>query len=187
MTYILHENKLADTLREEMRDAVNCEPPDMVRALEACPRLEAVFHEVLRLVTSSTSVRTVISPTTIGGKTFQPGNNIFIPYRQMHLDPSVFGPDAHQFNSTRFLDEKLKKSPSYRPFGGGTTYCPGRFLARREVLAFVALALNRFESVIVHEGGRRSHFPRLETGKPSLGIMAPVVGDDVTIRIRYKG
>ena len=186
MAYILHDNKLMEILREETCDAVESEPLRMVGALEACPRLEAVSHEVLRLVTSSMSVRTVVAPTTIGGKTLLPGNDIFIPYRQMHLDPAVFGLDSHRFNSKRFLDESLKKSPSYRPFGGGTTYCPGRFLAKREVLAFVALALNRFESVIVHEQGCVSQFPRLETRKPSLGIMAPVVGDDVTIRLRYR-
>ncbi len=186
MAYILHEVQLAAILREETCDAVNCEPLDMVRALENCPRLEAVFHEVLRLVTSSTSVRTVISPTTIGGKMFLPGTDIFIPYRQMHLDPAVFGPDAHQFNSKRFLDTQLKKSQSYRPFGGGTTYCPGRFLAKREVLAFVTLALNRFEATIVNVEGRCSQFPRLETRKPSLGIMAPVAGDDITVRIRCR-
>ncbi|KAL8763458.1 MAG: hypothetical protein Q9184_000766 [Pyrenodesmia sp. 2 TL-2023] len=183
MAHILHDPKLLEILRHETRPVAEAEPSNMARALAECPRLDAVYHEVLRVATASTSIRTVVSPTTIGGKELLVGSDVFIPSRQMHLDPEVFGSDACEFNSTRFLGNKLNKSPSYQPFGGGTTYCPGRFLAKREVLTFVALALNRFNVAVASNGRQQSQFPRLETRKPSLGVLAPISGDDVTIRV----
>ncbi|KAL8935171.1 MAG: hypothetical protein Q9216_005557 [Gyalolechia sp. 2 TL-2023] len=186
MAYILQDGGLLDVLRHETRTVADQEPLEQVRALDNCPRLDAVYHEVLRLTTASTSIRTVISPTVIGGKEFSVGNDVFMPFRQMHLDPAVFGTDSRQFNPARFLDNTLKKSPSYRPFGGGTTYCPGRFLAKREVLTFVALALNRFDLAVTGSGQQGSQFPRLETRKPSLGVLAPIAGDDITIYVRPK-
>lgn len=184
MAYILQDTTLLDVLRHETRNVVDQDPLGKVRALDDCPRLDAVYHEVLRLTTASTSIRTVISPTWIGGKELAVGNDVFLPFRQMHLDPAVFGSDAHEFNPTRFLDNKLAKSSSYRPFGGGTTYCPGRFLAKREVLTFVACALNRFDLSAIGSG--QQTFPRLETRKPSLGVLAPVSGDDLTFRVHPR-
>ncbi|KAL8827931.1 MAG: hypothetical protein Q9170_006813 [Blastenia crenularia] len=183
MAYILQDRNLLETLRHETRAVADQECSGMARAVEACPKLDAVYYEVLRLATASTSIRTVLSPTMVGGKLLLPGNDVFIPSRQMHFDPAVFGSDCDRFNPTRFLDNALRKSPSYRPFGGGTTYCPGRFLAKREVLTFVALALNRFEMTISDRDGRQQQFPRLETRKPSLGVLAPITGDDISLLI----
>ncbi|KAL8921812.1 MAG: hypothetical protein Q9208_005569 [Pyrenodesmia sp. 3 TL-2023] len=183
MAHTLHDPKLLEVLRHETRLVAETEPSEMARALTDCPRLDAVYHEVLRVATASTSIRTVISPTIISGKELSVGSDVFIPSRQMHLDPNVFGPDACEFNPTRFLGNKLNKSPSYQPFGGGTTYCPGRFLAKREVLTFVALALNRFDLAVASNGRQHPQFPRLETRKPSLGVLAPIAGDDVTIHV----
>ena len=187
MAYILHENGLVDILREETSAAIGLEPLQMVKALDQCPRLEAVFHETLRLVGSSVSVRKVVAPTVLGGKELLPGRDVLVPFRQLHLNPDVFGFDADRFNSTRFLNEALKKNPSFRPFGGGTTLCPGRFLAKREVMAFVALSLNRLNVEVVGRSGACSRVPRLHTKVPSLGILPPVPGEDVTIRISGRG
>ena len=90
----------------------------------------ALYHEVLRLATSSVSVRDVQTQARIGGKLLRPGNRVLLPYRQMLFDRGVFGEDAEAFNPNRFLnDGKLNNSLSFRPFGGGATYCPGRFPA----------------------------------------------------------
>ena len=42
-------------------------------------------------------------------------------------------------------ETSLNRSMSYKPFAGGVTHCPGRFLAKREVLVFVATILHRFD------------------------------------------
>ncbi|MCJ1268396.1 hypothetical protein MMC22_008284 [Lobaria immixta] len=56
--------------------------------------------------------------------------------------------DAQEFKLIRFLgvaNAGLAKGKSYRPFGGGSTYCPGRFGAKQEVFMFVATVLARFD------------------------------------------
>lgn len=156
---------------------------ELVSHLERLPHLNSLYNEVLRLTASSSSVRTVSSTTDLGGKSLRAGTKVSIPYRQVHFNEEVFGRDAKELDPDRFLKNKeLARSSSYRPFGGGTTYCPGRFLAKKEVLAFVALALGRFEVFL--EGGRAQAFPRLEERKPCLGIMGPRSGEDVRVRVR---
>lgn len=114
---------------------VNEGTTDLESRLERCPRLEAVFNEVVRLTSSSSSIRNVTSLTEIGGKLLHKGTKVLIPYRQLHLNEDIFGADLLHFNAERFFTNKeLARSSSYRPFGGGVTYCPGRFLARREVI-----------------------------------------------------
>ena len=154
--------------------------------------MDAVYNEVLRITSASSSVRTVISPTQLHGKILSPGKTVLIPYRQLHLDEEVFGEDALHFRPERYLrDKDLAKNPSFKPFGGGATYCPGRFFAQREIYTFTAMLLNRFEVSLRPFGGESddtliyaSPFPKLEDTKPCLGIMGPMKGEDVVIFVR---
>ena len=83
----------------------------------------------------------------------------------------------------------MKKSASYKPFGGGVNYCPGRFLAKQEMLVFVALVLNRFEVGVadVGKGGEKvageQFFTKLDMATPALGVNGPVKGEDVFISL----
>lgn len=112
-----------------------------------------------------------------------------MPFRQLHFDEGVFGANIESFNAERFLNRDLVKSPSWRPFGGAATLCPGRFIARREIYLFVALVLQRFEIGLVgmetekdNDGG--AAFPRLDEEKPTNGIMGPRKGHDIHVRLR---
>ena len=50
---------------------------------------------------------------------------------------------------------------------------------------FVVVVLQRFEVRLAGlEGGRAQAFPRLDRKKPSLGIMGPVRGADVLLRVK---
>ena len=149
-----------------------------------CPLLTATYHEVLRLTSSAASVRTVETPTVIGGKHLRKGTKLMSPFRQLHFDERIFGADAQRFVPERFIrDEGLVRSKGFRPFGGGTTHCPGRFVAKQEVFLFVVVLLHRFE---VRLAGEQA-FPVLERKKPSLGVMDPVMGDDVVVEVREFG
>lgn len=133
-----------------------------------CPRLSAAFDEAIRLTSFSASVRSVERDTVIGGKTLRKGGQILIPFRFLHLQSQVFGEDRRQFNSTRFLkDEKLRQSPSFRPFGGGVSLCPGRHVAKHAIMFFVAVLLRRYEIRPVVDQAA----PEPELQKPVLGIM----------------
>jgi len=193
MAFILYDPSLLATLRQEISPTIADGSPGLEYRLEQqCPRLKAVYHEVLRLTVSSATVRGILATTSVGEKVLKSGANILIPYRQLHLNPDVFGTNAQQFHPDRFLQNKnLAKNPSFRPFGGGKTYCPGRYLAEREILTFVALAIHRFEIDFAKGRGKREEgllpeFPRLNTEKFCLGIMEPIKGDDLILDVKNR-
>ena len=95
----------------------------------------------------------------------------------------MFGEDVNEFNPHRWTERKgLERSPSWRPFGGGQTLCPGRFVAQQTVLTFVAMVVWRFEIEVA--GGEGCGFPRADKGKPVLGVMGPL--DDVLVNMRPR-
>jgi cytochrome P450 len=156
----------------------------MAYLLDQCHLLSSIYEEVLRISNDPIGTRVVTSKVKIGNKNLLPGHKVLMPYRQMHFDPTVFGSNVSEFDPRRFLNDKsLVRSTSYRPFGGAATYCPGRFLARREVYMFVVLAIHRFDISLVSEGDS-SKFPRLDVTIPSGGVLGPVKGDRVIIRIK---
>ena len=161
--------------------------------MDHCPRLDSVYHETMRIVNGALSARTIIAPTQMGTKILHKGNRILIPIRQLHYNKTVFGDEPRSFEPDRFLkDRTLKNSSSFKPFGGGINYCPGRFLAKQEMLYFVALFLNRFDIEIASDDLRdtKTHkpqrFPRLDESTPALGVNGPVKGDDVYIHLRTR-
>lgn len=157
----------------------------MDRLLNHSPTLDAAFNETLRVTSVSSSARNIQAPVVIGDKTLCTDGKILMPYRQLHLEESVFGPDTTTFNHKRFLEKPdLSRSPSFKPFGGGSTYCSGRFIAKREVLAFVALAVHRYDFSL--ETPERA-FPRMDETKPTLGIMDPVPQDHITLFVSPRG
>ena len=107
-----------------------------------------------------------------------------MPYRQLHFEESVFGPQIHEFKPQRFLENpELARNPSFKPFGGGVTYCSGRFIARREVISFVALALHHYDLDLKDPG---QQFPRQDENKPTLGVIGPAKGDDILLVVKPR-
>lgn len=167
VTYLLHDEALLRLVREEIKPAFDSPTarPNMSYLLEKCPRLASLHDEVLRLTVDPIAVRVATEEVTISGKVLQPGRKLLAPFRQMHLNPEVYGPDAAAFDPMRFANNpKLQRSTSWRPFGGGNTHCPGRFIARREVYMFVAILLFRFDLKLAPgPGGQKQKFPVLDT------------------------
>ena len=144
------------------------------------------------MTNSATSVRNVVCDTVINGRTYQAGTKILMPYRQLHFNNDVFGVNADLFDHERFLRTKnLNRNPNYKPFGGGSTLCSGRFIAKREVIAFVALILNRFDLELSRtpdgsEKGGEQSFPRFDYTKPGLGIMDVKDNDDLVVVLKPR-
>lgn len=107
------------------------------------------------------------------------------------MNRDVWGAEPSTIVPFRFADNaKLQNSKSYRPFGGGNTLCPGRFVAKRSMGYAVALLVSRYDVSMVPEqmrnGGKRTDtslppFPRLDTTKPSPGASLPHEGEDVVL------
>jgi cytochrome P450 len=93
-------------------------PAELQEKLEQCPLRTATYNETLRLFTSSTAARDIMTESVIGGVTLEEGSRLVIPYRQMQFD--VFGLNMSQFDPARFFpNPSLAKHPSFRPYEGG--------------------------------------------------------------------
>lgn len=128
-----------------------------------------------------------MAATKIGGKTLRPNTSVMIPIRQLHYDDDAFGGDAEVFDPDRFLKNDLDHSPSFLPFGERFNSFPRPFLAKREVLAFVALVLHRFEIEIIGNMSDEKadpSLPEIDQVCQTLGIMQPVKGTEVCIRLK---
>ena len=182
VVHILFTPGLAESIREETQPAFRSDGSlDGNYTYSACPRLNGLWLETLRVSANSTAVRNVLSDTTIGGKLLRKNNKILISARQLHFSSVDFGDNIDQFDVNRFIKRpNLHHSPAFRPFGGGPTLCPGRFLAKYMALSFVALLLHRFDVSIV---GSQA-MPIYRESKPGIGISA---GEgDLQIRLQAR-
>jgi cytochrome P450 len=176
--YLLYDSILLEKIRQETRAAFQDDEVDMDYLWEQCPQLESVYKEILRVMNAPIEAQTTMSDVCVGGKMLKADTKVLMPYRQLHLDEDVFGSDTRHFKAIQFLENRnLSRSPSLRPFGGGTTYCLGRFIVRWEAYLFVAVIIHHYEVAL--EGD--STFPRPDEETPMGGIIAPVKGDEVLV------
>ncbi|KAL8783070.1 MAG: hypothetical protein Q9213_004882 [Squamulea squamosa] len=183
LAYTLHSPSLRTAIRDETALSMRKDGSiNISNLMRNSPKLDSVWFEVLRLTNASSAVRTVTQPTCIGGKVLQPGHKVMSPFRQLHFNKEVFGESTDKFDPDRFFrNQKLAKHPCYKPFGGGLTKCPGRFVAHRETYIFIALMLHRFESEL---SAKSQAMPRMEFDTPTTGVISPKFGDDVFVQIR---
>ncbi len=193
IAYIVYDPNLLASLRTETSLAYQNGTINLSYLMERCPRLDATYLETLRIVNGALSARKIVAPTPMGGKLLRKGNTILIPFRQLHYNKAVFGKDPGYFDPQRFLKEKtLRNNPSFKPFGGGVNYCPGRFLAKQEMLVFVALVLNRLDIKVAtvdsqdEDKSTLQPFPKLDESTPALGVNGPVKGSDVYVGLQER-
>ena len=180
LAYLIENPELLVRIRRETEPAFKAGALSVDYLKDCCPLLDDVWNETLRHSAYSASVRHITEDTVIGGKTLRKGNRLMIPYRQLHFDEGVFGEDAQKFEPARFgKNPKLLRSASWRPFGGGITMCPGRYVAKESVAIFIAMALRRFNMEFV----KGQVFPQGAEGTPVLGIMNTQDGQDPLVKI----
>ncbi|KAL8969942.1 MAG: hypothetical protein Q9197_004074 [Variospora fuerteventurae] len=204
IAHLLQRPELATAVREEISPAMQAfhfpasgseeslTEITKQQLVDACPLLNSAFNEVVRVTSTGCTIREVANPVGCGGKDLSPGTKVLIPQRPMLLAKQAFGPDALDVDLSRFSKNRaLERHSYYRPFGGGVTLCSGRVLGRREILAFVALALWRYEMHPLDVGQealgvRGKPFPRVDEKKPSVGIAKQIEGDDMIVRIARR-
>jgi cytochrome P450 len=174
------DEQLRSTIKAETAYAYRYGRIDIPILMKQCPCLEAVYNESLRITNGAFSGRKITGRTVIGGKVLEPGHTIVIPFRQLHMNQDTFGDDPTAFDPERFLkNPSLTSSGSFKLFGGGTSYCPGRFVVKQEMMFFVALVLNRFDAKLSPLPNQE--FPELDMTVPALGINVARKGQDVLI------
>ncbi len=142
------------------------------------------------MTVGSFSVRKVTRLIVMGSKKLRSNGFVTIPIRSLHYDPKAFGENAEQFDANRFLDNTLDRNPSFRPFAGGITHCPGIFLAKRQILVFVATLINRYYievfggSEVQNGVCRTPRIGRIDQIGSSWGTVAPVKEMQLLIRLK---
>lgn len=132
---------------------------------ERCSLLESVYKETLRVHSENASARFIMEDTQLDSRfTLKKGSILLMPNSVLHRDSNTWG--DIDFQPRRFLkldsvatngavDEtgvtsssdgsKRATTAAYRPFGGGSTLCPGRHFAANEVLGLAAMIFWRFD------------------------------------------
>lgn len=184
LAYLLQTPPLVKLVRQETAPAFR---PDGTVDLDylhaSVPHLDAMWNEMLRLASFAASVRYITEDTILGNKKLRKGNRLIVPYRQLHMDENIFGEPVDKFQHQRFIEKpRLAQGNSFRPFGGGSTMCPGRHVAKRAVFLFTAMILHRFD-VELEEG---QQMLEADLTKPVPGLMSPKEEQDLRVRLTLR-
>lgn len=164
LVHIYSDPALLQDIRDELEaTSIWNVPGERTRSLciitmrEKCHLLLSTFQELLRLHALGVGARFVREDTLLDGQyLLKKGMVVQMPMAVMHSDPSIWGPDAQEFQPRRFLKQNAAENESkaaltaYRPFGGGASMCPGRHFVTLEVLALAACMILRFDIVPSH-------------------------------------
>ncbi|KAF2167943.1 hypothetical protein M409DRAFT_65982 [Zasmidium cellare ATCC 36951] len=147
--------KIQDRLREELRSSLpsikDHNSTITAQQIESLPYLNAVCNEILRFIPSvPTTVRDALVDTTIQGQFIPKGTRIFLSPWAMNTSPTLWGPDAQEFNPDRWMADGTansggsKNNFAFLTFLHGPRSCIGKDFAKAEFLCLLAAWIARF-------------------------------------------
>ncbi|KAL7933075.1 cytochrome P450 [Trichoderma chlorosporum] len=117
--------------------------------------LSAVIRETLRFnAPISAFAREATNDEIVGGKyRVKAGEQLVCLLAKSHLDPTVYGDTANEFEPDRMMDDNfnrlMKEFPHcWSPFGTGLRSCIGRPFAWQEMLLALAMLMQNFNFVM---------------------------------------
>lgn len=146
-------------LRREITEFVGDESPNY-QQLKNMKYLKAIINETQRLypivsINSRQALQDTVLPYGGGPSGTAPilvpkGAYISYHHYTMHRRKDIFGPDAENFDPTRWLDNEHSSSPlrpgwGYLPFSGGPRICIGQQFALTEASYVVVRLLQAFK------------------------------------------
>jgi len=209
VVHVFSRPSLLAQLRDELRAALIIEgktalvDTDWIQS--SCPLLVSMLNETQRLVTIGTLHRQVLEDTTVSANynknqeqsyRLKKGTILLISQASVLRDPAIWGPNASEFDATRFLEtqsrttkkspgEKLRKAAFY-PFGGGKDRCPGRHFATTELLGNMAVLFSGYDITAI--GGGPISQPDFNACKLTTDTARPHADADLRVRVeRRKG
>ncbi|MFT4626074.1 MAG: cytochrome P450 [Myxococcota bacterium] len=112
--------------------------------LPSLPYTRRVLLEVLRLTPPAWAVgRETVEPIEVGGKQFEPGDQVWIGPWSIHRDPRWYS-DPLEFRPDRWLElEGTLPKGAFLPFGAGPRMCVGKRFAEMEAHLCLAVLAQR--------------------------------------------
>lgn len=199
LMFIYSRPHLLQEVRKELEDVVETSTNfngEVIRNLDIttvtnnCPPLTSAFQETLRYRSIGTAVRQVTEDIILDGKWLMKKDALIqMPSRVIHVNSSIWGSDAADFDPYRFTKDSIpttsngKRPPrtAFRAFGGGTTLCPGRHFATNEILVLVSMFVMRFEMKPTKGGWKQ---PKTDNTRVATVIMEPDEDIEVDIYAR---
>ncbi|KAF1851971.1 putative P450 monooxygenase [Cucurbitaria berberidis CBS 394.84] len=133
----------------------NEDHPPSYQQLKEMKYLRAIINESQRLypivpANSRQALHDTVIPNGGGGRAGSPilvpkGSYVVYHTYSMHRRPSIFGPDAHEFNPDRWLDPGFRPGWAYIPFSGGPRVCIGQNFALTEAMFVIVRLVQKFE------------------------------------------
>jgi cytochrome P450/NADPH-cytochrome P450 reductase len=135
--FMLDNPEILRKAREEVDTLVTADEPLSVQHLQQMTYLDMILRETLRLCPSvpALHLKALKDREILGGKyILKESDAICILLQKMHQDPSIWGPNADEFDPERMSQEKLDALPpnSWKAFGNGERACIGRSFAWQE-------------------------------------------------------
>ncbi|KAL4745369.1 cytochrome P450 [Aspergillus terricola var. indicus] len=159
--------------------------------LTACPLLTSTYREVIWFSNQAMSTCHVMTDTPVADErgreyVLRAGCSVIMPATG-HMEGDVWGTKKDHFDPERFLDWDDYKASRHRrlvymPFGGGRHLCPGRHLAKAEILGFTMMLLVSFDM----EG---IEIPTLEPARLGQGVGKPEYlrkGGSLSVRLMTR-
>jgi len=121
--------------------------------------MRSFFYECLRKHINGTAFREVLAPTKLvtneGTWHLEKGAMVTMAVSLLHENPSIH-PNPEQFRPKRFLATEVggegeNPTKGLKAFGGGASYCPGRLIAEKQIIGFLAACCMRYDMRIVSE------------------------------------
>jgi cytochrome P450 / NADPH-cytochrome P450 reductase len=141
--HLLKDPRAMAKVQQEVDQVIGPEEITM-QHLSQLPYLNAVLRETLRLIPTAPAFTLSSSKDeVIGGKYLVKAEEpILALLGAIHVDKTVYGPDAKEWKPERMLEENFKKLPAsaWKPFGSGKRGCIGRAFAWQESLLVSVLS-----------------------------------------------
>ncbi|KAI1424799.1 bifunctional P-450:NADPH-P450 reductase [Xylaria sp. FL1777] len=181
--YRLLKNPEAYQKVQKEVDEVIGKGPINVEHLSKLPYITAVLRETLRL-DSPIPIFGVVSleDQLLGGRypvSKDEPCSLFLTH--VHIDPAVWGDDAHDFKPERMLDGAFSKLPknAWKPFGNGARGCIGRPFAMQEAILAMAVLFQSFNFVL-HDPTYNLAIKQTLTIKPDNFLMRAIIRDGLS-------
>ncbi|KAJ8125464.1 hypothetical protein O1611_g8175 [Lasiodiplodia mahajangana] len=181
--YRLLKNPEAYRKVQKEVDEVVGKGPITVEHLSKLPYVTAVLRETLRLDSPIPMFGVVsLEDQLLAGRyPVSKDEPCALFLTRAHVDPAVWGDDAHDFKPERMLDESFNKLPknAWKPFGNGARACIGRPFAMQEAILAMAVLFQNF-NFVMHDPTYNLAIKQTLTIKPDNFLMRAIIRDGMS-------